>query len=201
MLENRSAARRKGVLDQLDPLPASNDIVVRALQPDARFALRLSADDAVRVGAIAGLTLTQPINHFSESPPRLGARLGPDEWLLITTEADAEAFPADAARALADCHHALVDISHRNIGIEVSGPAAAEILNTGCPLDLDSHRFVPGAATRTLLAKAEIVLLRLADIAGGDGRLVARYRIECWRSFGRYVHGVLAEAARKYTAA
>ena len=201
MLEISEAPRRIGVLDQLDPLPASDRIAIRVLPPEAHFTLRLAADDAARISQIAGLSLTLPINRVRDVPPRLAARLGPDEWLLITAEADAEAFQAEAARALAGCHHALVDIGHRNIAIEVVGPVAADILNAGCPLDFGLDRCSPGSATRTLFAKAEIILFRLADVAGERGGLVPRYRIECWRSFGRYVHGVLAEVAREYSAA
>ena len=49
--------------------------------------------------------------------------------------------------------------------------------------------FPVGAGTRTLLAKAEILLVRTAP---------DRYRVECWRSFATYVHGFLQEAALDY---
>ena len=35
--------------------------------------------------------------------------------------------------------HSLVDVSHRQIGLIASGPAAARVLNAGCPLDLEPH--------------------------------------------------------------
>ena len=54
-------------------------------------------------------------------------------------------------------------------------------------LDLDPAAFPVGMCTRTVLAKAEIVLWRRADDS---------FHLEVWRSFAAYVSGVLAEAAR-----
>ena len=83
--------------------------------------------------------------------------------------------------------HSLVDVSHRQIGLIASGPAAARVLNAGCPLDLDLAAFPLGMATRTVYDKAEIVLWR---------RAATRFHIEVWRSFAPHVAASLAEAAR-----
>ncbi len=200
MLENRSIMRREGILDQVAMPAEPSSVALRTLPPEARFVLRLGAGDATRNGSIAGLSLALPINRFGADASRLAARLGPDEWLLIGPDADAETMHADAARALAGTNHALVDISHRNVGMELSGRAAAVILNAGCSLDLGDRQFPPGSATRTLLGKAEVVLFRLADVPDRLGVAVPHYRIECWRSFARYVHGYLAGAAAEYAA-
>ena len=101
-----------------------------------------------------------------------------------------ETIAAEIAAALGTRFHALVDIGHRNVAIEVKGAHAADIINAGCPLDLFETSFPTGTATRTLLGKAEIVLLRLDD--------APTWRVECWRSFATYVHGFLAEAARDF---
>ena len=66
-------------------------------------------------------------------------------------------------------------------------PAAARILNAGCPLDLDLHAFPVGFATRTLFDKIEIVLWRRAETT---------FHVEVWRSFAPFVAASLAEAAR-----
>src|ERR1039457_130132 len=85
--------------------------------------------------------------------------------------------------------HSLVDVSHRQTGLEMSGPRAADILNSGCPLDLDVSAFAVGMCTRTVFAKAEIVLWRIAaDV----------FRLEVWRSFTDYVARFLGEVAREY---
>ena len=57
----------------------------------------------------------------------------------------------------------------------------------GQMLDLDERAFPVGMCTRTLLAKAEVVLWRIAPDS---------FRLEVWRSFAAYVSLYLAEAAR-----
>jgi sarcosine oxidase subunit gamma len=79
-----------------------------------------------------------------------------------------------------------VDISHRQFALEVSGPNAATILNGACPLDLDVSEFPVGMCTRTVLAKADIVLWRKREDV---------FHLEVWRSFAGYVSGILTEIA------
>ena len=109
--------------------------------------------------------------------------LGPDEWLVI------EFGDADLVAACARIKrfHSAIDVSHRNTAIVVSGPAAEAVLNGGCPLDLSLASFPVGACTRTVMAKAEIVLWR---------RSQDEFRVECWRSYSEYVFGYLALAAK-----
>jgi sarcosine oxidase subunit gamma len=61
------------------------------------------------------------------------------------------------------------------------------VLAAGCPLDLEADAFPVHMCTRTMLAKAEIVLWR----TGAE-----EFRLEVWRSFAAYVSQFLAEAAR-----
>ena len=118
--------------------------------------------------------------------------LGPDEYLLLDF---AGGVPLPAAsvgaleQALAGVPHALVDISHRQFALQVSGPHAATILSGACPLDLDLTEFPVGMCTRTVLAKADIVLWRTRQDA---------FHLEVWRSFAGYVTGILAEIAAEF---
>ena len=182
MLEAKNAARRVAVLAD-----AASPSAIRPLPGASRFALRLREADAATLSEAAGFALDQPLNSFTARGPRLSVRLGPNEWLLIGPEADADAIATEIAASLGERFHALVDIGHRNVGIEVKDARAADILNAGCPLDLSDAAFPAGMATRTLLGKAEIVLIRLDD--------PSTYRVECWRSFSAYVHDFLVEAA------
>ena len=106
---------------------------------------------------------------------------------MIAEGADAAPLGEMLESVLDGTAHSLVDISHRQIGLIVSRPAAARVLNAGCPLDLDLAAFPIGVATRTLFDKAEIVLWRRAATA---------FHIEVWRSFAPHVVALLAEAAR-----
>ena len=113
--------------------------------------------------------------------------LGPDEWLLIAPVAQGASVAEQLATALAGLPHSLVDVGHRQSGCELRGPAAATLLSAGCPLDLDERAFPVGMCTRTVLAKAEVVLWRTAT---------ETFRIEVARSFVAYVSEFLAEAGR-----
>jgi sarcosine oxidase subunit gamma len=187
MLETKLAARRTVLSDSVADLRSG--VSVRPDGPRARFLLRLPADVAAATASLAGFGIDQPLGRGTAAPERLSARLGPDEWLLVGPEADAEAIAGAIEEALRDQFFALVDIGHRQVGIEVAGADAAAVINAGCPLDLGAAAFPVGAATRTLFGKAEAVLFHLAP---------GRYRIECWRSFATYVHAFLREAAQDY---
>jgi sarcosine oxidase subunit gamma len=161
-----------------------------ALPPAMRFILH--GDARVRAAAAPVWRAA-----FAEESCRAVARdaratlwLGPDEYLLLgIDEAAKESAVADLEQALNDMPHALVDISHRQFALEVRGPHALNILNGACPLDLDLGEFPVGMCTRTVLAKADIVLWRTREDA---------FHLEIWRSFNGYVTGILSEIAREY---
>jgi sarcosine oxidase subunit gamma len=161
--------------------------MVEALPPCARFALRLRPTTAAELRAIAGFQLDLPINRCNRSGARLSARLGPDEWMLLAPEREAGEIQRDVERGLESHVNSLVDIGHRNLSFEVSGPRARDIINGGCPLDLRDGEFAAGAATRTVMGKAEIILMRPA----ADDT----FRIECARSYAPYVQDCLHEIA------
>jgi sarcosine oxidase subunit gamma len=156
--------------------------------PCARFLLRGGGAAALAVGM--ALHLDMPREAYgcaTDDAGRAMLWLGPDEWMLIAPEDDAAALTQKLDAALNDLAHALTDISHRNAGLIVRGAQAADAINAGCPLDLDIKAFPVGACTRTLLAKAEIVLWRIEADA---------FRIETTRSFAPYVVALLQQAAR-----
>lgn len=163
--------------------------LVRVLPASDRFVLQMKAPRGAELPAMAGgFDLAGPLNSVRGTPERVAARIGPGEWLLICPEgAGAAAAPAIAGD-LAGCFFSLVAVGHRNAAFLISGPQAADILNAGIALDLSDAAFPPGAATRTLLGKAEVVVVR----TGAD------FRVECWRSFAPYVHAFLQEAAREF---
>lgn len=189
MLEVARIARRQGPLvARPRTRVAGEGITISVLEPMTRFSLRLrpTGTTVEPVEPVAGFPLDQPINGFRATGERWSVRLGPDEWLVGAPADHLEIVEAEMERALHDLPHALVDVSHRNVGLEIEGCSAADALNAGCPLDLGDRAFPAGTATRTLLGKAEIVLIR----PGAE----PTYRVETWRSFATYVHGFLHEA-------
>ncbi|MCB1464288.1 MAG: sarcosine oxidase subunit gamma family protein [Nitratireductor sp.] len=151
-----------------------------------RVSLRADEETASAIGVMLGLELPKkPKTSTKTGSGDLTALwLGPDEWLLIAE------LGTDLAGRLATVENgtfSAIDVSHRNTAITVSGSRAVDTLNSGCPQDLALAAFPVGGASRTLLAKSEIVLLREAE---------DRFRVECWRSFSDYVWKYLVDAAK-----
>jgi sarcosine oxidase, subunit gamma len=169
---------------------AADAVVIRLLAPRASFSLRLDPSLLSRTGQAAGFTLDMPINRRTSSGERVAMRLGPDEWLLSGPDAETARIAQDVGAALAGLHHSLVDVSHRHVALSVAGSRAADLLNSGCPLDLSPSAFPAGCATRTLLGKAEVILAKTDEHPTFD--------IECGRSFAAYIHDFLLEAAREF---
>ena len=160
---------------------------LESLPPAARFILR--GGNAVRAaaGQAAGIELPLHSCRAITAGERAALWLGPDEWLLIAPESAGASLAVSLAGALAALPHSLVDVSHRQVACELRYPEAPLLLAAGCPLDLDESAFPVGMCTRTVLAKAEVVLWRTSARA---------FRLEVARSFVAYVSQFLAEAAR-----
>lgn len=159
--------------------------------PLARFVLRADAETAIKAGTAYGLDLPLTINQGASKGERgkpgarVALKLGPDEFWLIVPEAEGDAVRALLEAALAGCVCALVDVSHRQVGFVLSGPDAATLLSSGCPLDFDLRAFPLGMATRSVFHKIEFMVWRMAPDV---------FRIEVARSFGPYFEAMIAEA-------
>jgi sarcosine oxidase, subunit gamma len=171
------------------PVRIAGSMLVRALLPATRYILRGGPDVMNAAGRALALSLSQiACRAATGAPSGLAALwLGPDEQLLLGPEASD--IGAALQSALRDLPHSLVDVSHRQTAFEVSGPRSTLLLNAGCPLDLDPSAFPVGMCTRTVLAKAEIVLWRTSQDV---------FHVEVWRSFADYVSRFLVEVAREF---
>ncbi|RRI07801.1 sarcosine oxidase subunit gamma family protein [Mesorhizobium tamadayense] len=185
----KAAAKTKVVEASVERRPAlagralsAPGVKVEMLPPAERISLRAPQASLAALSKALGLTLPTKPKTSAAKGGRTALWLGPDEWLVID-EAGNDPL-ADCAKVSA--LHSAVGISHRNVAISVTGPAAAVTVNSGCPQDLSLGAFPVGTASRTILGKAEIVLLRSAEDT---------FRVECWRSFSDYVFTLLSEAA------
>ena len=171
----------------MKPLPAA-----------ARWVLHGDARARALASPLWGVPFAEEACRARSSGMRATLWLGPDEYLLLDLSPPLEtalgggwmsSLEQALEQALAPVPHALVDISHRQFALELSGPHAEHILNGACPLDLDLREFPIGMCTRTVLAKADIVLWRTRAEA---------FHLEVWRSFASYVSGILGEIAREF---
>jgi sarcosine oxidase, subunit gamma len=175
-------AKRRSVLTGLALPSLPGAVAVSDAGLAARFLFR---GDPALLGSAFSVQLPSTPMRAQTNGDRAALWLGPDEWLLLATEHDGAALQTTLSDALRGQPASLVDVGHRQIGLVVAGPSAERLLNAGCPLDLDPAAFPVGMCTRTVLAKAEIVLWRSANDT---------FRLEVARSFVPYVVAFLAEA-------
>lgn len=152
----------------------------------ARFNLRLREANISAFSEATGLSLPSQIGATDISNDEIIMCLGPDEWLLVTLS-DAKAHVKEQCAQYTASPFSLVDVSHRNVAFHISGEGASDLLNVGCPLDLDLAAFPVGRCTRTIFERAEIVLMREAE---------QQFHIEIWRSFAPYFLSVLSNGGQ-----
>lgn len=175
-----SEAMRKSPLSHAH---AGSATVRLSLAPAAaRASIRARADAVGALSGALGVTLPERPKHSAVANDRHALWLGPDEWYLIGPEGADFVGLAGHSGVM----QSAVDISHRNIGILVSGSGARTAINSACPHDLTDASFPVGACSRTVFGKMEIILYRTGE---------EDYRVECWRSFAEYCFGMLAEGA------
>ena len=169
---------------------AANGFELREAEPMARLVLR--GRPAAVEAASFGVPLSPQPSRSVTGGNRATLHLGPDEWWLFAPEAELDAARADLTAALANTPHSLVDVSHRQIGLRLSGRHAVSVLAAFCPLDFDPGVFSEGGCTRTILNKADVMLWRV----GPDD-----FHVEVARSFAGYVVALLTLEARSQAVA
>lgn len=160
----------------------SSTVRLTPAAPASRISLRAPGDSVGSLSQALGLQLPTRPKTSASANGRHALWLGPDEWLVIDENGADLVGVAGSSGAL----HSATDVSHRNTAVIVSGPGAEATLAAGCSQDVSLSTFPVGACSRTLLGKAEVVILRLDQ---------ETFRVEVWRSFSDYAFGLLAEGA------
>jgi sarcosine oxidase subunit gamma len=180
------------MLDVLHPLMGREYIGAKglvSLQPApvcARFNLRIAPEHLAQASAIWGMALPNSIGQLVAGDGYYAACIGPDEWFLILPINARLAIEEGFAELYQSVPHSLVDISHREVGILVEGPDAAQALQASIAFDVINMPV--GSGRRTIIDKAQIILLREAP---------DRFRVEVWNSFSDHVWGLLAGICRE----
>jgi heterotetrameric sarcosine oxidase gamma subunit len=174
----RAHALRIADLAKLDQLAAGALVMGDPLEERAvvalRFSLRLDPSLLSTISQAAGLVFDVPINRRVVLAERAALRLGPDAWLLSGPESAADQVARDVAAALAGRQHALVDVSQLQVALAVTGSKAADVSNSGCPLDLSPPVCAIAFAARALLGKAEMILAKTKNVPSSRSNAGAR---------------------------
>jgi sarcosine oxidase subunit gamma len=195
MPERRSALAALGRSGQG---PAEARVRLSEVAHTGKLVVRGEADDPAfleRAAEAVGFALpTSPCTAASGGETS-ALWLGPNEWLVVTTPG-AEAKLAEALRgALAETPSAVTDVSDSRTVIRLSGPAARDVLAKGCPLDLHSRAFAPGAVKQSLIAHLDVAVHLVADEASDGGPV---FEITVLRSYAAYLWRWLVDAGTEY---
>ncbi|MFI2301723.1 sarcosine oxidase subunit gamma [Actinacidiphila glaucinigra] len=159
----------------------------------AQIDLRL--DPGGPAAEAAGLALGAPLPLEPCTSVRTGDLavlwLGPDQWLVVGPPGAQEDLEARLRKAAGEAHVSVTDVSAQRTTLLVSGPRARDLLAHGCSLDLHPEVFGPGACARTVLARAQVVLVAREEARAGFWVLVHS-------SFAGYLTDWLLDAATEY---
>lgn len=180
-----AALKALGPLDRIAAeAPHVPAVDLSLLSGGARFIFRAREAAIGPAGGAFGLALPRTACTLYEGNGRQALWLGPDEWLL-KAPGDIAAIETAIEAATAGQPHSLVNVSSRSVGICVKGLKADWALNQFIPRDLSLDAFPVGTCSRTVFAKAEVIIARKGE---------EEWHIDVWRSFAPYVWGLLEEA-------
>jgi sarcosine oxidase subunit gamma len=117
--------------------------------------------------------------------------MGPDEWLIQSTQDMAVDLERVLREALDGQRFAVVDVSSGYTVLDIAGTHVRDVLASGCPLDLHRRVFADGQCATTHFFKAGVTLCR----DGAD-----RFQVIVRRSFAEYCCLMLLDAAEPYLA-
>ncbi|GAA3130192.1 sarcosine oxidase subunit gamma [Streptomyces rectiviolaceus] len=148
-----------------------------------------ASEAADRIGKTLGAPLPRQCGHTTESDAHTALWLGPDEWLVLS-RAEGAAVSAELRQALHEDPGSVVDVSANRTTLELTGPAARQVLEKGCPLDLHPRSFGPGQAVSTTVGPIPVLLWQV------DG--APAYRLFPRASFADYLARWLIDAMSEY---
>jgi len=119
--------------------------------------------------------------------------LGPDEWLLISSD-PSPSVETQLINAWAPFFHSIVNISGGQTVIQVSGTEASELLNRGCPIDLHPLSFREGDCAQSLFYGIPIFIVRCNSNEIG----VVNFELVVRRSFADSFIYLLIDSAKSY---
>ncbi|HEY3005420.1 MAG TPA: sarcosine oxidase subunit gamma family protein [Kribbellaceae bacterium] len=148
---------------------------------------------AGRLAQVLGVPLPDHCGGTASGARGTAIWLGPDEWLVVAPDDEAAArLGDDLAAALAGEHGSVVDVSANRTTLELTGPAARDVLEKGCALDLHPRSFGPGQAVSTAVGPVPVVLWQLDELT---------YRLLPRASFADYLARWLLDAMSEFEAA
>lgn len=164
----------------LDRGATQGAVEMELLDSAARFNLRVSVKHIEGIAQCIGSKIPLTIGQCETSENGQVICLGPDEWLLLTSEENGRNWAKSCSSLSAKVPHSITDISDREVTIGLKGTAVIELLSVGCPIDLEKMK--DNVSRRSVFDGVQIVLHRCA---------FDHFRVDVWRSFLPHVWSLL----------
>ena len=87
--------------------------------------------------------------------------LGPDEWLVVGEAGSEGSIKRDLKSALTGHHHSILDVGANRTAFDLAD--GLDLLASGCGLDLDPDRWLPGMCAQSLFGGAQVLLHQLDE--------------------------------------
>lgn len=136
----------------IEPLGLRGMITLRGDMASDAFAA--AVDEAV------GLAVPATLKVVASGQDR-AVWMSPDELLLFSDYAEAEAAVARICEQMGEAHHMATNVSDARAVLRLSGPRVGEVLAKGAPCDCSDHGFPVGTARRTHMAGLAVAFWRL----------------------------------------
>jgi sarcosine oxidase subunit gamma len=146
---------------QSAPPDDAAQVFVQSVPFVGQVAVRGKADDAAFLNAVrsvTGLNLPLTVGEVTEAEGCRAIWLGPDHWLLVTAEGHGPVLAADLKAAFSGIFAAAIDVSGARMRLRLIGPAAVDVLASGCRLDLTSAQFGAGHAVQAPLGNVTAII-------------------------------------------
>jgi sarcosine oxidase subunit gamma len=181
-----------GMASLIDSDPAAADAAVRLTERPFLGMLSVRVDPgsgiAAAIEGVLGAPLPRSCGEVTHHGPQTVLWLGPDEWLVVT-EGSAEALAEDLRSAVSGGHAAIVDVSANRTVLELTGAAARDVLEKGCPVDLHPRSFGDDTAISTMVGRTPVVLWKVD---------ATQYLLLPRPSFATYLVSWLLDAMREF---
>jgi sarcosine oxidase subunit gamma len=156
---------------QSAPPDDAAQVYVQSVPFVGQVAVRGRLEDEAFKGAIRnvlGLELPMTVGGVVEVEAYRTIWLGPDHWLVITNEGEGPALVQSLKSAFGGLFAAAIDVSGARMRLRLAGPAARDVLASGCTLNLDPDAFPSGQALQTPVGNVSAVLhcLQAGDSTG-----------------------------------
>lgn len=147
------------------------------------------ADPGLLAAMREAIAMDLPVapNTVIQADDRVAMWLAPDEWLLRCPGADPADLLERIRQSMGDCWFAASDQTSGYSILRLQGPAARDVLNAGCPLDLHPRTLTVGQCAQSHFFKTSI-LLRPLSADGNTWEVIVR------RSFADYTARMLLDA-------